>query len=148
MDNIDILGRMGEKLVANYLRRRGHMVEEAIDHFDSIKDMTVDGHNAEVKTQQAFVNENAFSIRENQLRKCRQVDELYIVSVPPAMRPDYKWAGWIFKVDPKTFRTRNYRTRQGIQMVLIDIDQPAVIPWAKLTDQENEQLSRYASSRY
>ena len=148
IDNIDILGRMGEKIVANYLRKHGRPVEEAIDHFDREKDMVVDGKFVEVKTEQAFVYKDAFSFRENQLNKCSRVDELYFVSVPPLIKPDYKWGGWIFKTDPSAFTVSKYRTKQGVDMLLIAIEQPALTPWVKMTDEEIAELSKYAQSSY
>ncbi len=148
IDTIDILGRMGEKIVANKLREQGRMVTEAIDHFDREKDMMVDGALVEIKTQQPFFVQNAFSFRSNQLRKCSSVDELYFVSVPPVIKPDYKWGGWIFKVDPKNFTTRSYRTKGGIDMVLVDIEQPAVVPFLKMSEQEIAELVKYAKSAY
>jgi hypothetical protein len=146
--NADILGRMGEKIVCNWLRRKGCLVEEAIDHYDRHKDMIVDGKTAEVKTEQPFVFQNAFTFRESQLRKCKNVDILYFVSVPPVFRPDYEWGGWIFVAEPKEFTTRKYRTKQGLDMILVDIDQPALTPWVRMTDEEIGQLSKYAKSRY
>ena len=79
---IDILGRTGEKIIANMLIELGLNVQESIDHFDREKDFLVDGKKVEVKTEQPYVLMNCFSFRENQLRKCRSVDVLYFVSIP------------------------------------------------------------------
>lgn len=148
VSNADILGRMGEKIIANYLNSKGHSVEESIDHYDYEKDLLVDGKKVEVKTEAPFVMQNAFSVRENQLKKCRNVDILYFVSVPPSIKPNYKWAGWIFEVDPKTFKHRTYTTKTGLKMILIDIEQDAVKAVHKMKDSEINQLSRYTSSNY
>jgi hypothetical protein len=147
---IDILGRMGEKIVVNYLNNLGHKVEESIDPYDRVKDMTVNNQlNIEVKTEQPFVIKNAFTIRENQLKKCRNVDELYFVSVPPLMNLKYKWGGWIFKVDPKTFvESSRYTTKYGNKMVVIPINQDAVVPVQKLKQEEITELLKYTESSY
>lgn len=145
---IDALGRIGEKIVCNHLSRMGCIIEESIDPFDSEKDMLVDGKKVEVKTEQPFVMQNAFSIRSNQLNKCKSVDELYFVSIPPLMKLNYKWGGWIFKADPKAFKTRNYTTKNGTNMVLIDIEQEALTPIEQLTPTEIDHLLKYTKSDY
>lgn len=145
---IDIVGRIGEKIVVNYLNSQGEKVQESIDHFDREKDLISNGKKVEVKTQQPFVVKNAFTFRVNQLRKCRSVDELYIVSVPPKMKPNYKWGGWLFKVDPKTFKESRYTTSFGNEMVVINIEQPAVTPLKKLSKEEIDELNKYTESAY
>lgn len=144
---MDALGRMGEKIVVNYLSKQGYVVEESIDHFDSNKDLTASGNTVEVKTQVPFIMERAFTIKENQLRKCRGVDILYFVCVPAPSKP-FKWEGWLFKADPKTFKTRTRKTKDGRNMVLIDIEQDALEPVEKLTDSHIEQLKKYTVSKY
>jgi Holliday junction resolvase-like predicted endonuclease len=69
--NMEILGRMGEKYVAKWLRDQGHTVDESLFHFDSQKDMTCDDVTVEVKTHVPFVKAQAFGIKTQQLRKCR-----------------------------------------------------------------------------
>ena len=46
-----LLGLIGERIVAHYLRNMGHVVEESLNVFDTEKDMMVDGKPVEVKTQ-------------------------------------------------------------------------------------------------
>lgn len=145
---IDILGRIGEKIVVNHLNSLGMKVEESLNHFDSEKDLLADGKTIEVKTQQPFVYKDAFTFRDNQLRKCRSVDELYVVSIPPVMKPDYKWGGHLFKIDPKTFTETRYTTKNGNKMILINIDQPAVQSIKELTKEETQELMKYAESGY
>lgn len=146
---IDILGRIGEKIVVNYLNSLGHKVQESIDHFDRTKDMTVDGKHIEVKTEQPFVMKNAFTFRETQLRKCRTVDELYFVSIPPLIKKDYKWGGWIFKADPKNFIiSEKYTTKYGNKMIVIPIEQEALVPLQRMNQEEINQLVKYAESNY
>jgi len=145
---IDIIGRIGEKIVVNYLNSQGQKVQESLDHFDREKDLLSDGKKIEVKTQQPFVVKNAFTFGTNQLRKCRSVDELYIVSIPPKMDFHYKWGGWLFKVDPKTFKESRYTTKFGKEMVVIKIEQPAVKPLKKLSEEEISELVKYTESAY
>jgi len=62
---MDILGRMGEKYVSNYLSKKGVVVEQALNHFDSKKDLMGDGKTIEVKTQVPFIKEKAITIKPN-----------------------------------------------------------------------------------
>jgi hypothetical protein len=75
-------GELGERLVAKHFRNLGIYVEESLDLFDRTKDMTVDGLICEVKTQQLWHKEQAFTIKPNQLNKCQEVDILIFVETP------------------------------------------------------------------
>jgi hypothetical protein len=142
------LGLAGEKIVINMLSEEGCKIKTSVDKYDSEKDLLVDGqYKVEVKTQVPFVMQNAFTFKPNQLRKCRSVDVLYFVSVPPPRHQD-KWAGWIFRAEPKNFVTRNYKTKDGRDMVLIDREQSALIPVKKMTDEEVKELQKYTVSGY
>jgi hypothetical protein len=142
------LGLAGEKIVINMLSEEGRKVKSSINKYDSEKDLLIDGVlKAEVKTQVPFIMQNAFTFKPNQLRKCRGVDELYFVSVPAGRHSD-KWAGWIFKADPKTFVTRTYRTKDGRDMLLIDREQEALKPVIKMSDEEMKELQKYTVSGY
>jgi hypothetical protein len=142
------LGLAGEKIVINMLSEEGCKIKTSVDKYDSEKDLLVDGqYKVEVKTQVPFVMQNAFTFKPNQLRKCRSVDVLYFVSVPPPRHQD-KWAGWIFRVEPQKFTTRNYKTKDGREMVLIDREQPALTPIKKMSDEEIKELQKYTVSGY
>ena len=142
------LGLAGEKIVINMLSDEGYRIKTSVDKYDSEKDLLVDGqYKVEVKTQVPFVMQNAFTFKPNQLRKCRSVDVLYFVSVPPPRHED-KWAGWIFRVEPKNFVTRNYKTKDGREMILIDREQSALVPVKKMTDDEMKELQKYTVSGY
>lgn len=145
---IEFLGKTGEKIVANYLTEMGQKVQHSIDNFDREKDFLVDGKKVEVKTEQPYVLKNAISIRDTQLNKCRSVDCLYFVLVPPLINREYKWGGVILKVDPKTFQYKAYTTKLGTKMVEIPIDQPAVELVKNLSDDEKKELLKYAISAY
>jgi hypothetical protein len=141
------MGLAGEKVIVNYLSEQGCKIKTSIDKYDSEKDLLVDGKKAEVKTQVPFIMKGAFSFKPNQLRKCRSVDELYFVCVP-APRHFFKWEGWIFKADPKNFLTESYRTKDGRDMVLIKIEQDALTPLRKMSNQEMIELQKYTVSEY
>jgi hypothetical protein len=142
------LGLMGEKIVINMLNEEGRKVKTSVDKYDSEKDLLIDGKfKAEVKTQVPFIMQNAFSFKPNQLKKCRGVDELYFVSVPAGRHSD-KWEGWIFKADPKSFIIRDYHTKDGRHMLLIDREQEALKPIIKMSDDEMKELQKYTVSGY
>lgn len=142
------LGLAGEKIVINMLSGEGCRIQSSINKYDSEKDLLVDGqYKVEVKTQVPFIMKNSFTFKPNQLRKCRSVDVLYFVSVPAPRHTD-KWAGWIFRAEPKNFVTTSYRTKDGREMILINRDQPALIPVRKMTDEESRELQKYTVSEY
>ena len=142
------LGLAGEKIVINMLSGEGCRIESSINKYDSEKDLMVDGqYKVEVKTQVPFIMKNSFTFKPNQLHKCRSVDVLYFVSVPAPRHTD-KWAGWIFRVEPKNFVTTTYRTKDGREMILINREQPALIPVKKMSDEEARELQKYTVSEY
>lgn len=145
---IQILGKTGEKIIANMLMSEGKKVEFSIDEYDREKDLVVDGKKVEVKTEQPFVVKNALTFGENQLRKCRSVDRLFFVTVPPLMREEYKWGNCIFEVDPKNFEHYLYTTKDGKRKVCISIEQESVKFIRKLTKEESDNLSKYRVSDY
>lgn len=75
-------GDLGEKLVAKYYRNIGSSVEESLDLFDYEKDMMINNQSCEVKTQQRWHLQRAFTIKPNQVKKCEDVDLLVIVETP------------------------------------------------------------------
>jgi hypothetical protein len=141
------LGLAGEKIVINMLSEAGYKVKSSIDKFDSEKDLMVEDKKVEVKTQVPFVMQNAFTFKPNQLKKCRSVDIVYFVCVPPLKHKD-KWAGWIFEVNPKEFVTRKYKTKDGRDMLLIDREQPALRPVKKMSDEEARELQKYTITEF
>lgn len=152
MDNkmlIEFLGKTGEKIIANMLNEEGRKVQYALNNFDSEKDFLIDDNiTVEVKTQQPYVLKNAFVIKHTQLHKCRSVNELYFISVPPLFKKDYKWGGIIFKVNPSKFITKQYTSKNGIKMIEIPIEQESVEIIRKLTNEELNELSKYTTSAY
>jgi hypothetical protein len=141
------MGLMGEKYLIGYLSSEGRKVAPSINKYDSEKDLICDGKKVEVKTQVPFIRERALTIKSNQLRKCRNVDELYFITVPAPMH-SYKWSGWLFRVNPSEFLTRPHYTKDGRQMILIDIEQEAVEPIHKIRDDIIAELRKYTVSDY
>jgi hypothetical protein len=140
------LGRMGEICVGNWASSEGKTVIHSIDPYDIHKDLMINYLTVEVKTQIPYINERAFSIRPNQLRKCREVNELYFVALPSSNeRFAYDGQGWIYKVDPKTFKHRETVTRGGTKMILIDMNQEAVMKVKQIDEHDLHQMMKYTT---
>lgn len=148
-EKMNELGLMGEKVVTNMLNRLhpGLVIEHSVNKFDSEKDMLVDGKKVEVKTESPFVFKDCFSFRPNQLRKCRNVDVLYIVSVPHVKFRHYS-DGWVYRIVPSEYKTIEYITKYGVKMIGIPIKQEAVIPVYQMTMEEITELMKYSNTDY
>lgn len=143
------LGLAGEKIITNYFNEQGQKVKHSLDKFDREKDMLIEGNiKVEVKTQQPYVKMGSLSFRPNQLRKCSTVDELYFVTATAQYDKNYQWNNCIFKVNPKTFKTKPYTTKVGTNMIAVPIEQEAVEFIRKLNDEEIKELNRYTQSSY
>lgn len=108
------LGIFGEKIVRNFFSKKGSLIEDTISMFDNMKDFTVDGNTVEVKTQQAFHVENAFSVKPNQVEKCQSVDLLIFVETPSQYNNSIK----VWMAKNRNFRNR--KTKDGRDMCLFD----------------------------
>jgi len=141
VDNKQILGTIGEKIVANYMSRIGRIVEVATDPFDSTKDMKVNGKSLEVKTQVPFCTKKGFSIKPNQLPKCLNADYFVIVQAPC----DYldKAAMWKIK---KGFKYELTKMKNGDERYLIPWDQEAVVKKMDIVGEEKELLRKYSTN--
>tara|TARA_B100001094_G_C17947901_1_gene678991 strand:+ start:319 stop:795 length:477 start_codon:yes stop_codon:yes gene_type:complete len=146
-----MLGQLGEAVVQNYLIDEGYKVKKSVNTFDHEKDFTVDGKFIEVKTQMPFFSESGFTIRPNQLKKCRSVDMLFFVAVPNTKGrfTDY-YGGNVYQVDPKNARWRTrtvfYDKNTGVRtMKVLPIEQDAVKLVHKISDslilKQMEELS-------
>lgn len=143
------IGQYGESLVATLLQKRGHTVEISKDPYDADKDMTVDGERiAEVKTQVVFMIKNALTYQPNQVRKCSSVDDLYFVTYPPPSGKRHMYNGWVIHVDPKKMLTTSHKTKDGRDMVLIPIDQPAVTLLDRVGEAHLKILTAMSLSKY
>ena len=83
----------------------------------------------------------------DRLNKCRNVDVLYFISVP-APKHKFEHEGWLFRIDPKNFVTKNRVTKDGRNMILIPIDQTAVTPIHKIEDSIISEMMKYTVSGY
>lgn len=144
-EKMNMLGLAGEKIIVNMLSSMGLTITHSVDPYDSKQDMLVDGYTVEVKTQVPFMMKDSFTIRPNQLNKCRGVDVLYFVSVPKGTVGECG-TGYVYRVEPKNFRTTQYVTSDGRRMVLIPRDQPAVIQVYKIPDADIQILQKYTVS--
>ena len=138
-------GDLGERLVARYFRNRGLHVEESIDLFDRKKDMVVDEkHTCEVKTQQLWHKENAFTVKAAQVAKCRDVDILIFVETPSKYNGN-KVCLYEFPKDKR--QTRVLRTMDGRTMHLFGRENANLLE--TITDPVVvEQFNRYTLSTW
>jgi hypothetical protein len=139
------LGRAGETIVMNYFNKKGVIVESSVDQYDSQKDMLVDGKKVEVKTQVPFVSKDSFSFKKNQLKKCRNADMVFFVSVPNEKREHYS-AGKVYAIESKKLQHTEYTTKDGRDMVLIPIKQEGMKEVFSMTPEECKILQRYSVS--
>ena len=146
---IEILGKIGEKYVGNYLAKN-RKVEFSLDNFDSEKDLIADGKTVEVKVGTPFITEGAIAFKKSQLTKCRSVDEFYFVTIP-APKYDYRWSGWLFRIENNfRYKVRNITRSNGWidEMVLVPIEQDAVIPIFKVEESVINEMMKYTTSKY
>lgn len=115
MDGKQLTGQLGEKLVARYFRDKGSIVEESLNHYDRIKDMIIDGKTCEVKTQQLWHKQQAFTVRETQLAKCKEVEYLIFVELPCKINEN---TVSIFEIPKDKRTTRSMKTNDGRIMYL------------------------------
>lgn len=118
------LGRAGEVVFGNYMAQQGKIVQYSINQYDDKRDMKIDGTSYEVKTQVPFVFENAFTVKENQLRKLRSVEYIVFVSVPCKNKNHWS-AGKVYIIPGSRVDeiVRRRMTKDGRSMVLLPISQ-------------------------
>ena len=146
---IEILGKIGEKYVGNYLAEN-RKVQFSLDNFDSEKDLMADDKTVEVKVGTPFITEGAIAFKKSQLTKCKSVDEFYFVTIP-APKYDYRWSGWLFRIENNfRYKVRNITRSNGWidEMVLVPIEQDAVIPIFKVEDSVINEMMKYTTSKY
>jgi len=143
-----LLGLLGERIVAHYLRSEGHQVEESLNMFDSEKDLLCDGFKVEVKTQVPIVIEDSFGVDVKQLPKIRAAHRVYWVSVPLQKNED-ELAGAVFEMDPQhpDLKGHRWKTHSGREMVCFPRRQAALQEVYRVTDPAVlEQLKRLSTS--
>jgi hypothetical protein len=138
-------GDLGEKLVAKFYRGKGLHVEESLDLFDRKKDMLVDEkHTCEVKTQQLWHREQAFTVKPNQVQKCMDVDILVFVETPS------KYNGnnvMIYEFPKEKRRTLVKRTKDNRVMHLF-LKKDAVLLETVTDTMVVDQFKRYTLSSW
>lgn len=141
-----LVGIIGERIVAHYLRKAGHTVEESLNVFDTEKDMLVDGLPVEVKTQVPLVIEDSFSIDYSQKKKIMNSHRVYFVSIPTKLGDDLE--GCIFELNPQEeFKAHRRDRADGSKIICIPRRQTALKIVARITDTEIlEQLKRLSTS--
>lgn len=154
MTRIQKIGNIGERIAMDYVKSLGYKVIKSSDPYDSVKDFYYDKDNkvvhAEVKTQQPYVLREQFTFAPNQLKKCSEVDELYIVTIPPLMRPSYEHSRRIFRLRPTTnpFLFERYTTKLGKDMIGIPIYQENIECVGSVSDEDTKKLFELARSDY
>ena len=141
VDNKQILGTIGEKIVANYMSRIGRIVEVATDPFDSTKDMKVNGKSLEVKTQVPYIIKKGFTIKPNQLQKCLNADYFVIVQAPCTHLDEAA----ILSIR-KGFKYELTKMKNGDERYLIPWDQEAVVKKMDIVGEEKELLRKYSTN--
>lgn len=139
------LGRAGETIVSNWFSSQGISFQVSVDQYDSQKDMIAEGKKIEVKTQVPFVMKNAFTFKENQLKKCLNADYVYFVSVPNEKRPHHS-DGKVYRIESSELQYDHYITKDGRKMITVSIDQPAMQELFQMTEKEAKILQRYSVS--
>lgn len=141
------MGKAGEAIVANWLIENNNKVIISTDQYDSEKDMIVNGKKIEVKTQVPFVFKNAFTIKDNQLRKCKSVDFVFFVSVPNKKKSHWS-EGKVYRIESKKMIYKNYVTKDNRNMILIPIEQDNMEEMFSITKEQCNNLMRYSVSEW
>lgn len=145
--SIEMLGRAGETIIVNYCTAAGQKVTMSVDQYDSTKDMIIDGLKVEVKTQVPFIYKNAFSFKENQLKKCLSVDRVIFVSVPNDKMPHFS-SGKVYLIKAAELKHTSYTTKDGRKMILVPIDQPGMEELFDLSESDQKLLKGYSVSAW
>jgi len=130
-----LLGILGEKIVAKYLRDCGHSVNESLYMFDSTKDLDVDGEMVEVKTQVPFLIYDSFAVSINQMNKIQNSHRVYWVSVPPSKVNDVM-SGFVFEMDPKVATSFMHRLKTGREVMCFKRNQEGMKIVYQIKDQK------------
>ena len=73
-------------------------------------------------------------------------DKYFLVSAP---KHNYHYSGWVMKVtEPEKLAIREYRTKDGRDMLLVNIDQPAVRLWKRIPKQHLTLMNNLTVSKY
>lgn len=142
-----LLGMIGERIVAQALRKQGCIVEESLNVFDMDKDMLVDGKPCEVKTQVPFMIEDSFGVSPNQLPKIMRCHRVYFVAVPLLRHDDLE--GCVFEMDPQSpFKSHRRAIAGGKEVICFPRRQDAMKQISRVTDPAILKQLRTLSTSY
>ena len=144
-----LLGLLGEKIVAHYLRSKGYQVEESLDIFDSSKDMKVNDLKVEVKTQVPFVVYDSFAVNENQLNKMKGCRYVFFVSCP-LQTVDDSYAGCVFCLDMQheSLKIERKTLKNGRNIICFPRKQEAMRNVHRVTDTKILSQMKQLSTSY
>jgi chorismate mutase len=142
-----LLGALGEKIVAKFLRDSGHTVNESLYMFDSTKDLEVDGELIEVKTQVPFMIYDSFAVDINQMNKIKNSNKVYWVSVP-LTKVDDVLAGYVFEMDPTVASSFSHRLNNGKEIACFKRNQPGMKIVYQIKDKKILNHLRELSTSY
>lgn len=143
-----LLGMIGERIVAHYLRKSGHDVEESLNVYDSEKDMLVNGKPVEVKTQVPIMVEDSFAVGIKQKAKIYSCHRVYFLSVP--LKGNDELAGCIFEMDPRDplLKAHRWSTISGREAICFPRRQTAMKMIHQITDEGILEQLRTLSTSY
>jgi hypothetical protein len=75
------IGKIGEQIIFDLLKRETNDVHFSEDKFDRYKDLIAATKTVEVKTQVPIKKYNAFAVSSNQIVKLMNVDRLFFVEI-------------------------------------------------------------------
>lgn len=141
------LGRAGEVIFGNHMSKLGMPVEFSVDQYDNRKDLKIGDKTYEVKTQVPFVLENAFTVKENQLKKLKTANYTVFVSVPNREKPHWS-SGKVFIIESAKIEKvmRRRKTKDGRQMILLPINEMNEL--FTINEQESKLLQKYSVSEW
>lgn len=131
-----MLGSLGERVIEAWFRERGHHTAISLSMFNRAGDVAIDGHLAEVKTQEPWHQamhpmhgvRPSFTIDLDHLKKCTEAPGGWFF-----VRID---TGDLYRVDPQhaEFVLWKQRRNDGEVRVVIPIDQPALTVFGNVLD--------------
>ena len=127
------LGQTGVGALQLVLIEQGIATAQPWDTFDPAVDLIVypnfpdkTGYKtAQIKTKSPWVYEKAQSFTKNQWYTYKsQVDLIFLICAPAPIQYVEKdsWAGHLYMIDTKTVQVREKTTKDGREMVLIDLN--------------------------
>lgn len=133
----EYVGELGEKIAASHYSREGCIVEWALNPFDRIKDMIVDGKKKEVKCQTLYCVRDCFSLKLNQMKKCK--NGFLLIECPTTYSPIAR----MYEVE-KGFRFGQSVRNNGDVRYDIPRKQPALKLIREIVGEEYNMLKAYA----